>query len=129
MKQYIQLGIIAIGVVAVCYSAYKFFAPAADETSPGETPATSASPEALLEIVNSSAGDGPKIEAVYQLGKIGPTAGPYLRPLINGKQSVPVRAAVLEMVGKVQDFDSGEEVLKAMDDPAPTVRGRAGDSL
>jgi len=64
--------------------------------------------------------------AVNQLTESGSAARPALRRTLRQAAEPEVKAASIQGLGQLYDYESMDDLLKALDDPSPLVRGRAG---
>ena len=87
-------------------------------------------PEELAEQALSGTDQVAQSQAVLQLRRFDRReAAPPLRQVLKEARHPEVRAAAVQGLGEVADFESVPELLRLCNDPSPLVRGRAGAAL
>lgn len=87
------------------------------------------SPEELAE---QALGDGPledREKAAVELSRCGTDAVEPMRRVLRGAKEPAIRSAVINGLGRLNDLSSMPELLDAMEDESPQVRGRAGAAV
>jgi hypothetical protein len=87
-------------------------------------------PEELAEQALSGNDQAVQSRAALQLTRFDRReAAPPLRQVLREARHAEVRAAAIQGLGEVADFESVPELLRLCNDPSPLVRGRAGAAL
>jgi HEAT repeat protein len=117
-------------IIAACLLMFRSSDEHTTLASPTEPPSVLA--DAVLAPVASSAsgaGRPARVAAARQLSSHGEAAVPELRRVLQQSKEPAVRAAVIQGLGKAKDWRSMPELIEALDDSDPLVRGRAGAAV
>ncbi len=83
------------------------------------------SPEELVQVALEAPDASEQEAAAAELAQLGEPARDQLRHVLAESRSPGVRAAVIQGLGKLWDYESMPSLLDAMEDPSAVVRGRA----
>ena len=83
------------------------------------------SPAELAERALTASTADAQEQAVAMLAQVGQPATPYLRDVLSESQTPQVRAICLQALGGRHDYESMPQILAALEDESPLVRGRA----
>jgi HEAT repeat protein len=89
----------------------------------------SASPEKLAQQALSEPTVEEKTRAALRLGECGYEARDQLRQVLQQSDTPEVRAACIQGLGAIKDYDSVDLLMDALEDESLIVRGRAGSVL
>jgi HEAT repeat protein len=122
-REPVYYAIIAMGVVAGAWAAYL--------TLKSNWAGAKATPEQLaLQLKDGGSDPALRRAAATQLAQTGPEAAPVLREILaKTGESSDVRAAAADGLGVLRDEASMGDLLTALEDPDPLVRGRAGVAI
>jgi hypothetical protein len=110
--------IIAAGALAVVVLIYR---------SIGRGPAAPLPPEKAAETANHATSEREVYEALTSFGRVRRDDAPQVRAIMtNPHNETRVRAAAADALGEIADWEAIPQLLEAMNDPDPIVRGRAG---
>jgi len=87
------------------------------------------SPEELAEIALNDESPQERERAAAQLLRHGDESLDELREVFAKTDTPEVRAICVQALAALRDYDSMEEMLEAMEDPAAVVRSRAGRAV
>ena len=87
------------------------------------------SPRELGELALKAPSPEERERAAVELSEHGSAARDELRQALRQGDSVGVRAAAIQGLGVAYDYESVDDLFRALEDESPLIRGRAGVAL
>ncbi len=124
MNKRLKILLAVLGGVALCTVVFQawYFGYLGSGGSPG-------SPDELAQQALSGPTVAEKAKAAVRLADCGPDALDELRRVLKESDTPAVRAACIQGLGAIEDYDSVDMLLDLMEDESPIVRGSAGAAV